>query len=123
MTADQEGSAFIAQITSQGQATWAKVVPGKGMADDVAVGVDGKVHVVGQFANDEILYSYDPAADALTARKTVAGNATDNGLRTHSVAVSTSGTVWLSGTFKGTINLGTGALSTSSVAAFLMKLN
>jgi len=123
MTANQDGSAFIAQITAQGQATWAKVVPGKGIADDVAVGIDGKVHVVGQFENDEILYSYDPAADTLTARKTVAGNATDNELRTHSVAVSTSGTIWLSGTFKGTINLGTVALSTSSVAAFLIKLN
>jgi len=123
MTADQAGSAFIAQVTAQGQATWAKVVPGKGMTDDVAVGIDGNVHVVGQFANDEILYSYDPTADTLTARKTVAGNATDNELRTHSVAVSTSGAIWLSGTFKGTINLGTGALSTSSVAAFLIKLN
>jgi hypothetical protein len=93
------------------------------MADDVAVGPDGKAYVVGQFANDEILYTYDPAADTLTARKTVTGNATDNALRTESVAVSSSGAIWLSGTFQGTINLGTGALSTSSVAAFLMKLN
>jgi len=123
VTASQEGSAFVAQITSQGQATWAKTVPGIGMTDDVAVGLDGKVHMVGQFANDEILYTYDPASDTLTSRRTVAGNATDNGLRTHSVAVSTSGAVWLSGTFQGTINLGTGALSTSTVASFLIKLN
>ena len=123
VTANQNGSAFVARITSQGQATWAKAVPGEGIADAVAVGPDGKAYVVGQFANDEILYTYDPAADTLTARKTVAGNATDNGLRTHSVAVSTSGAVWLSGTFNGTINLGTGALSTSTVAAFLIKVN
>lgn len=123
VTASQDGSAFVAQITSQGQATWAKAIPGKGIADDVAVGIDGKVHVVGQFANDEILYTYDPAADALTSRKTTLGDATANGLRTHNVAVSTSGTIWLTGTFNGTINLGTGALSTSSVGAFLIKLN
>jgi hypothetical protein len=123
VTSSQDGSAFVAQITSQGQATWAKVIPGKGIADDVAVGTDGKVHVVGQFANDEILYTYDPAADALTSHKTTAGDATANELRTHNVAVSTSGAIWLTGTFKGTINLGTGALSTDSVGAFLIKLN
>ena len=46
-----------------------------------------------------------------------------NALRTHSVAVSTSGTIWLTGTFQGTINVGTGALSTSTASAFLLKLN
>jgi hypothetical protein len=123
VTASQDGSALVAQITAQGQAAWAKVIPGKSIADHVAVGPDGKVYVVGQFANDEILYTYDPSADALTSRKTTAGDATANGLRTHSVAVSTSGATWLTGTFNGTINLGTGALSTSSVGAFLIKMN
>ncbi len=93
------------------------------MADDVVLGPDGKAYVVGLFANDEILYTYNPTADTLTARKTVSGNATDNALRTHSVAVSTSGTIWLTGTFQGTIDLGTGAMSTSTVSAFLLKLN
>ena len=123
VSASQNGSAFVAQITSQGQATWAKVIPGDGITDGVAAGPDGKAYVVGLFASDEILYIYDPTADSLTSRKTMAGNATDNGLRTHSVAVSTSGAIWLSGTFQGTINLGTGALSTSTVASFLIKLN
>jgi hypothetical protein len=123
MTASKDGSALIAQITSQGQATWARVVPGTNIADDIAVGPDGKVYVVGQFEADELLYAYDPASDVLTTRKTTAGNATNNALRTRSIAVSTSGAVWLSGTFEGTINLGTGALSTSTVAAFLIKLN
>jgi hypothetical protein len=123
VSASQDGSALVALVNSQGQANWAKVIPGKTMADDVALGPDGKAYVVGLFANDEILYTYDPTADTLTARKTVSGNATDNALRTHSVAVSTSGTIWLTGTFQGTINLGTGALSTSTVSAFLLKLN
>ena len=123
VSASQDGSALVALINSQGQASWAKVIPGKTMADGVALGLDGKAYVVGLFTNDEILYTYDPAADTLTARKTVSGNANDNALRTHSVAVSTSGSIWLTGTFQGTINVGTGALSTTTVSAFLLKLN
>lgn len=123
MSAQQKGSAFLARITAGGQAVWAKAVPSESIADGVAIGPDGKAYLVGQFANDEILYTYDPAGDTLSARKTVTGNATDNGLRTQNVAVSTSGAVWISGSFKGTINLGTGALSTSTVATFLLKLN
>jgi hypothetical protein len=123
LTAPEKGSAMIAQITSTGQATWAKALPDHSITDDVALGPDGRVYFVGQFANDEILYSYDPASDSLTSRKTVAGNATDNELRTRSVAVSSSGSIWLSGSFKGTINLGTGALSTSTVATFLFKIH
>jgi hypothetical protein len=122
VSASQDGSALVALINSQGQASWAKVIPGKTMADNVALGPDGKAYVVGLFAGDEILYTYNPAADTLTARKTVSGNATDNALRTHSVAVSTSGAIWLTGTFQGTINVGTGALTTSTVSAFLLKL-
>ncbi len=123
VSASQDGSALVALVNSQGQASWARVIPGKTTADDVVLGPDGKAYVVGLFANDEILYTYDPTADTLTARKAVSGNATDNALRTHSVAVSTSGTIWLAGTFQGTINLGSGALSTSTVSAFLLKLN
>ena len=123
VSASQDGSALVALVTAQGQATWAKAIPGNSMVDDVAMGPDGRAYVVGQFANNEILYTYDPAADTLTSRKTVAGNATDNALRTHSIAVSTSGAIWLSGTFQGTINLGTGTLYTSTVTAFLVKLN
>jgi len=123
ITGNSKGSAFIARITADGQATWAKAVPSESIADRVALGPDGKAYLVGQFASDEILYTYDPASDSLTARRTVSGNATDNGIRTQRVAVSTSGAVWLSGSFKGTINLGTGALTTSTVATFLLKLN
>jgi hypothetical protein len=123
ITANPKGSAFVARITADGQATWAKALPTESITDKVAIGPDGKAYLVGQFASDEILYIYDPASDSLTARKTVSGNATDNGIRTQEVAVSTSGAVWLSGSFKGTINLGTGALTTSTVATFLLKLN
>lgn len=122
-TGTENGSAFIAQITSAGQATWVKALPTDSITDDVAVGPDGKVYFVGQFANDEILYTYDPATDSLTPRKTVAGTATGNEMRTSNVAVSTTGSVWISGSFKETINLGTGALSTTTVATFLFKIN
>ena len=123
MTALEDGSAFVAQLDSTGQATWAKVLPSDSITDDVAVGPDGKVHFVGRFANDEVLYTYDPTSDTLTPRRTVAGNVTANEIRTSSVAVSTTGAVWFSGSFKETINLGTGALSTSTVAAFLLKID
>jgi hypothetical protein len=122
-TAPEEGAAFIANITEAGQATWVKALPTASITDDVAVGPDGKVYLVGKFANNEILYTYDPASDTLNPRKTVAGNATDNEIRTTSVAVSTTGAVWLSGNFKKTINLGTGALSTTTVATFLLKID
>jgi hypothetical protein len=122
-TGTENGAAFIAQLTSAGQATWVKALPTDSITDDVAVGPDGKVYFVGQFANDEILYTYDPASDSLTSRKTVAGTATGNEMRISNVAVSTTGSVWISGSFKETINLGTGALSTTTVASFLFKIN
>lgn len=122
-TGTASGSAFIAQMTSAGQATWVKALPTDSITDDIAVGPDGKVYFVGQFASDEVLYTYDPASDSLTPRKTVAGTATGNEMRTSNVAVSTTGSVWISGSFKQTINLGTGALSTTTVASFLFKIN
>lgn len=47
VSASQDGSALIALINLQGQATWAKVIPGNTMADDVALGPDGKAYMVG----------------------------------------------------------------------------
>ena len=101
VSASQNGSALVALVNSQGQASWAKVIAGNTMADDVALGPDGKAYVVGQFANDEILYTYEPTTDTLTARKTVSGNATDNALRTHSVAVPPRGPSGLPARSKG----------------------
>ena len=123
VTASADGSAFIARFGSDGQATWAKALTDAGIAWDLATAPDGKVHFVGSFANNELVYTYDPATDQLTSRKTVAGDATTNELRTASIAVTTAGAVWITGTFTGTINLGTGALTTSTVSAFLWRVN
>jgi hypothetical protein len=123
VTAGQDGSAFVARFTSAGQATWVKALPGKGNARGVALAPDGKVHFVGSFENKEILYSYDPVADQLTSRTTVSGDADNNTLQTNHVAVTTTGAIYISGTFTGTIDLGAGSLSTSTVAAFLWRAN
>jgi hypothetical protein len=123
VTASADGSAFIARFGSDGKATWVKALPDPSTTYGVAMASDGKAYLVGSFANNELLYTYDPATDKMTSRTTVAGNATANDLQTNSIAVSTTGVVWIAGTFTGTINLGTGPLTTSSVSAFLWRVN
>lgn len=123
VTASADGSPMIARFGSDGQATWAKALLDKGITDDLAMSPDGKVQLVGLFANNELLYTYDPTANQMTSRKTVSGTTDGNSIRTNSVAVTTAGAVWISGTFTGTIDLGTGPLTTSTVSAFLWKVN
>jgi len=122
-TASVDGSAFISLINATGNATWVKTVATKSIARDLAADASGKVYFVGSFADSELYYVYDPVADTLKSVSTVSGTADANTLITQSVAVTTSGSVWISGNFSGTIDLGTGKLSTNTVTAFLWKVN
>ncbi len=117
------GSAFIARFGFDGQAAWAQVLPGDGNAWDLAMAPDGKVHCAGSFGKNGLLATYDPATDQLTSRTAVAGDGATNGLRTNAVAVTTAGAIWIAGTFTGTIDLGTGPLTTRTVTAFLWLVN
>ena len=122
-TASVDGSAFISLINATGNAAWVKTVATKSIARDLAADASGKVYFVGSFADSELYYVYDPVADTLKSVSTVSGTADANTLITQSVAVTTSGSVWISGNFSGTIDLGTGKLSTNTVTAFLWKVN
>ena len=122
-TASAEGAAFISLIDATGNAAWVKNVATKSIARDLAADASGKVYFVGSFADSELYYVYDPAADTLKSVSTVSGTADANSLITQSVAVTTSGSVWIAGNFSGTIDLGTGKLSTNTVTAFLWKVN
>ncbi len=121
VAASQEGSGFIAQFGSDGQAAWTKVLAGKGAVTDLAIASDGRVYFVGSFEKDELFYSYDPTTDELVTHRTVLGSRRDNELYTNSIAISTTGAIWIAGTFKGSIDLGAGMLTTGAVSAFLWR--
>lgn len=123
VVASQDGSAFIAQFGSDGQAAWTKVLEGKGVVTDLAIASDARVYFVGSFEKDELFYSYNPITDELVTHRTVLGNRRDNELYTNSVAISTTGAIWIAGTFRGSIDLGAGMLTTSTVSAFLWRAN
>ena len=121
------------------QYVWSKDFGGTTLSDSVyATGVDtdpnGNVVVVGYFtgrvnvggvnvtsagSNDIFVVKYSPTGNPLWT-KTFGGTTDD---RAHDVAVDSSGSIYLSGYFQGSVDFGGGSLTSAGAAdVFLLKL-
>jgi hypothetical protein len=116
--ADANGSAFIAELTAPGGGDWVKVISGAGIvfvADTSATGHTFAVGYVNGTTKDTFVA--DVAADGsatLPLRVTVPDDT--NGATF--AAADRHGGVWATSDFKGSVDFGTGVLSSGGATTF-----
>jgi hypothetical protein len=133
ITSDGAGASFVACINTDGQWLWAVSVTGSGYGEERAYGVavdsNGDGYVTGYIKGNAVFGSIilntnsgdDPAA--FVAKISTGGNwlwavkaggtSWENGTQSNSVAVNGLGNVYVTGYFTGTVDAGTGAVTSA----------
>ncbi len=119
VSAAASGSAFVAELTSEGQVTWVQVLEESGVLRDANTDATGRTYAVGEFVEAQGRSS----AAARSSRSFVV-NVMDKTTTTFPLSVATtanggwgiatdrSGGLWVTGYFAGTIDLGQTTLTT-----------
>jgi hypothetical protein len=115
--ATSNGSPFVAELTSAGDANWVRTIPSDGIvfAADTAVG--GHTFAGGYVSGtikETFVYDVTGGSAVMPLRTTIADDS--NGVMF--VAADRHGGVWATGDFKGTIDLGVGVLNAGGASTF-----
>jgi len=126
VSADVEhGQGFTARLDGDGNARWVTLTPNPGNTRFLAVDPDESlVHAVGDYGSTDgsgidYLYDYDTQGEQILRASAVGGD-----LYTESAAVDGLSSLWVSGSFRDSIDFGNAnLLSTTEAGVFLVRLD
>ena len=121
----EDGQGFVARLDGDGNARWVTLTPNPGITRFLAVDPDESlIHAVGSFASTDgsgidFLYDYDAQGTEVLRAAAVGGE-----ISTESATVDGLGSLWVSGSFRDSVDFGNGnLLTTSEAGVFLVRLD
>jgi hypothetical protein len=122
------GSAFLARFDPTGAPRWAKLVPDSAGAvggEPTAIALDaaGRAHITGYLGLSLVTASIDSQTGNLLGSVNASVSDAGAGLQGGSIAVDSTQSVWVSGSFDTHATVGTFTLSGNSVGVFVVRID
>ncbi|WP_437275798.1 hypothetical protein WME90_31720 [Sorangium sp. So ce375] len=121
--ADLEGAPFVAKLTESGTAEWVITPEPSGTMYGLAPDMTGGVYAAGRY-DDLVTFDYTPfalhasAPSEVTALHRYASSAGSS----EGMALTSGGTLWVAGTFYGSIDVGSGPVASPSTSGFVLRM-
>ncbi|WP_437769249.1 hypothetical protein WME77_20510 [Sorangium sp. So ce764] len=121
--ADIEGTPFVAKLTESGTAEWVITPEPSGTMYGLAPDMAGGVYAAGRY-DDLVTFDYTPfalrasASSEVTALHRYASSAGAS----EGMALTPGGTLWVAGTFHGSIDVGSGPVASPSTSGFVFRV-
>ncbi|WP_437597645.1 hypothetical protein WMF28_33715 [Sorangium sp. So ce590] len=121
--ADIEGAPFVAKLTESGTAEWVITPEPSGTMYGLAPDVAGGAYAAGRY-DDGVTLDYTPFAlhASASSEETALQRYASSAGSSEGMALTSGGTLWVAGLFRGSIDVGSGRVASPSTSGFVLRI-